>query len=738
MNGGNMGSSIYEAYARSVYKARADIRQLQGRFTVFDQSSKPPAEGEAGDWDLWLKIVDAGDSVHNNTISTHRRAGNTVAADSAEQTRSNEVATYNTAVRNLQDNLPELRELESTGESFCATDDATSEFRYIVDEGAKKYFWMEQRGLTGLVETEFDLANCTTHFLGPKCIGLVDNQTDAVRIQANNVVLRSIEIRDERGHSNVAHRDGVQLIPPNLMDEGRILIDRMAGSVVSGIHVDQCTIDAPLAELQGIFSSDGFCRNLTISNNTIKTAAGHFISIAGALDGCKISDNILQQASDNIPKIKLYPGRLGGNIADDGIVYILSFASNSEYNYCEVENTGNEYIGLNQEALPDQFSDERDRIPASHGQVALGLRNFDYTNYMETYSRCTVADFKNDYPIGYLRLQAWLEQRVEEYETGERTELDRENYPILADPTEEQKTRVIYTLCQALDLLCEESEEFLSTRVADLQSMPIRSFIIKRLAVSKGEIVLEPLNPDDVERRTAQLKWFLDTELAVDYSDDIPAITSQELPKNYGELKIRATPIESIQGETITFSINEMDYMLPGDTASYFWTVKGHTSTKPEFELVTSEWTEGEHNVRATLYVRPSNGGFVKQIPGSALFVVTPSESEATEAPLKAYGDLKEHFQVNHARINHGEKLVVSLNPALIDTAQQGATLKFYWTVSDYPVSHTPIYEIDTAEIPPKEHLIRVTMYRTDLATNQQEQFSGSAVVEVLGISEPV
>jgi hypothetical protein len=455
----------------------------------------------------------------------------------------------------------------------------------------------------------------------------------------------------------------------------------------------------------------------------------------------------LQQASDSIPQIKLFPGRLGGNMADDGIIYILSFAPNSEYRYGEVKNSGNRYFDLNKQSLSDQFSDERDQIPAVHSQIALGLRNFDYKHYIETYSLWTVADYQSNDPVGFRRLKAWLEQRIKEYETSERIELDRENHPILPKPTEEQQTHVINTLRPALALLNNSTDDFLSTRIADLQSMPIRSFIIKRLAVREGEVILDPLNVDEIEHRTAQLKWFLGDELPVDCEENSPDVilptAPQKLPKNYGGLEIMATFTDITQGQTVTFSVNEADYMQLGDRASYYWTVKGQTGNQPTFELDTSEWAEGEHNIRATLYVKPANGGLVRQIPGSALFEVKAPEAAApavpnTEKPLQTFGDLREYLQVNCAHVNRGQKLIVSLDQAFIKKVQQGATLRYYWKALDCPASHTERYELNTTNLDLKEHTIRVAMYRTDLVSNESEQFSGIAVVKVLTPSAPM
>ena len=187
----------------------------------------------------------------------------------------------------------------------------------------------------------------------------------------------------------------------------------------------------------------------------------------------------------------------------------------------------------------------------------------------------------------------------------------------------------------------------------------------------------------------------------------------------------------------ITFSVNEPEYLQSGDQASYYWMVKGQAGNNSKFELDTSEWSLGEHNVRATLYVRPASGGAVTPIPGSALFrvkapIVAVPEKPKTEKPLHAFGDLREHIQVNHARCTSGEKLLVSLDSAFIDEQSQGANLRYYWSAQSYPASQGVNYEVDTAGFESGEFLVRMTMYRTDLETNESQQYSGVAVVEVL------
>ncbi|MEZ5536792.1 MAG: right-handed parallel beta-helix repeat-containing protein [Thiolinea sp.] len=740
-----MGSSVYGLCAREVYEARGSIRRLKSKFTVFDGSGEPPAQGEPGSWSPWLVHVREEDSVRTPAILKHRQNGNTAAAVNAEQARDAEIRQYNAAVDHLQHNLTVLRDLENSGEVFRASENVAHEFRYVIDEDVQKYYCMEQRSLAGSISAVGRSDDCRIDFVGPKRIELFDNQTDAVRIQTSNVRVHNIGITDQRNYYDIGHRDGVQLIPPNLMSGDRIIADRMAGSVISDITVDSCTVDAPDARLQGIFCSDGFCRNLSITNNRIRTAAGHFISIAGVLDGCRITNNILQQASDIRPQIKLFPGRLGGNMADDGLVYVLSFSGNSEFRYGAVETFGNQYIGRDQQVLPDQFSDERDRIPLGHERVALGLRNFNYDRYMAMYSQWTVADYKSDDPVGFRRLKAWLEQRVTEYSTGKRTELDQANNPILPEPSVEQKTRVLGQLQQALNLLNSGGEAFLSTRLADLQAMPVRSFIIKRLAVRAGDIVLDgQLGAGDLARRDAQLKWFLADELPVDNQGAATAVADvrpQVLPKNYSALKIMAAPLEVPQGKLITFSVNEADYLRPGERAGYFWTVTGKTGNTPEFAVDTRNWSEGEHRVRATLYAKPLGGGTARQVAGSAVFRITApeafTESVGLESPLRAFGSLKEHIRVNQAKLTGGQKLVVSLDQSFLEEQLNGAKLRYFWSVSGRPNGQGATYEVDTTGLTPGDCLVRVTVHRTDLETNKYKQFTGLAVVEVREVSVP-
>ncbi|MGB1311855.1 MAG: hypothetical protein ACPG47_11610, partial [Leucothrix sp.] len=119
-----MGSSIYEAHAVSVYEAKADIRRLKDRFTLFNFLGEPPAEGGSGSWEPWLVPVQAEVSARNPAIEHHRSLGNTARVESAEQARSAEVKQYNSAIENFQKSLPKLRELESSGEFFCAVDKA--------------------------------------------------------------------------------------------------------------------------------------------------------------------------------------------------------------------------------------------------------------------------------------------------------------------------------------------------------------------------------------------------------------------------------------------------------------------------------------------------------------------------------------------------------------------------------------------------------------------------------------
>jgi len=134
-----------------------------------------------------------------------------------------------------------------------------------------------------------------------------------MRVWRNNVTVDKLTIRDNRIDIKTAHRDGIQLIPPpkyrevtNAAGETRQIkeADQMADMILEDTTITQCKIFALKAALQGIFSSDGMCRNLKIDHVIVGTQGGHAISIAGVLTGCEFTNISLHQQqglTDNKP-----------------------------------------------------------------------------------------------------------------------------------------------------------------------------------------------------------------------------------------------------------------------------------------------------------------------------------------------------------------------------------------------------------------------------------------------------
>lgn len=111
-----------------------------------------------------------------------------------------------------------------------------------------------------------------------------------------------------------AHRDAIQLIPPN----------RYVGGGLDGVSITKCVI-ASEGMLQPIFSSDGWYTNLNISDNVVSTKSQHDISIAGVLSGT-FEENYDLNGNPIIPD--LYPARLGGGKLN---YHILSFSGRKRY-----------------------------------------------------------------------------------------------------------------------------------------------------------------------------------------------------------------------------------------------------------------------------------------------------------------------------------------------------------------------------------------------------------------------
>lgn len=405
-----------------------------------------------------------------------------------------------------------LKALAAANDLFLAPSDKQSEYLYMLDEEscqASCINWDEFATAPQNLLFSGQLAV----FKGKDNIQLTSpEQTDAVRIWTNNVVVDGLIISDQRSYTE-AHRDAIQLIPPALGrregDQYLRLADQMAGTIMENVTVQNCQISAPHGPLQGIFASDGMQRQLCIRNNLIATQGAHSISLAGVLEGCEISGNILQEvAGGALPKINLYPARIGGNIADDGVVCILGFANEPKQrllDYAPIRvqdpNQVRRVDGTQTEAL---INDMRRVIPESFMRLGLGLTEFRYSAYLSSYSSLNLGQYRQLDPFGAQQLEVWLQTRVQEFTQGRP-----ENHPLGAVGTE-QKTIGEKFLLPALKLLQARSAE--NVRLVDLEHSPIRSFAMKRLAIMHAQV--QPLVHLGLvnQRRELALKFLLEPQ----------------------------------------------------------------------------------------------------------------------------------------------------------------------------------------------------------------------------------
>ena len=517
---------------------------------------------------------------------------------------------YESSVQIYQEVQPQLKALEVNEEEFSAPDNKRNEYLYIIDT--------ETAGF--LCKKADKEKNCPITFAN-KSIELKDKQTDAVRVWRNNVNIDKLVIRDNRSDIETAHRDGIQLIPPPKYREetdaaGKTVqikeADQMAGMVLENTTITNCDILAPKAALQGIFSSDGMCRNLKVDQVKVGTQGGHAISISGVLTGCEFSNIKLYQQTDfsdehpaPIPEIALFPVRIGGNMADDGMLYILDFKKGSGHEYGSFIDSNNKLYraGSNQAEITN-VKDYRKIIPERFKTMSCGLTDFNYSKYINEYSTWTLADFKRELPDAYQQMKAWIDRRLSEYSKGGEREIEiilvnGEEVPIQLpkispEQTSHKKFGVLDMLTTAQRKLNEQDPAWLNTRLPDLQETAIRSFTMKCIAIRNGTVApLYDLGKYGNALRKAYLRFILNDKqfnkpmVNAPYptkpNDSVQAATNQTKPvapkaseiwsrPEDNELKaaLRVAPSLSVpQGEDIQLSLtspfNDAGY-------SYKWT----------------------------------------------------------------------------------------------------------------------------------------------------------------------
>lgn len=365
-----------------------------------------------------------------------------------------------------------------------------------------------------------------TSIEGRRIIELTGEQTDAVHINVTGARVSNLTIRDRR-HYNTAHRDAIQLIPPRKIDKGRrvqignheqdwVLGDQLTGTVLKGVTVRNCTIHATRGPLQGIFGGDGLFTKLRLLNNHIQTAGSHSITINGLLDG-EIKGNVLRTVNNNTPAIRLYPARIGGNLAEEGMVYILDFAdekrgeSKLQYNPLII---GNNYLFNGSGKQNAKIIDNRANIPNIHILISFGLKRFRYNAFIERFSNLTFGEYRRQNGgRDFAQLKAWLEQRVVEYSSGKR--IMQGALPGI--PAGDERRMQILPLLRRALVNAVNSHALDHVSLSNFPETPVRAFTAKQLALDYGQLQpLVALNATDKGKllqmekiRRATLKYLL-------------------------------------------------------------------------------------------------------------------------------------------------------------------------------------------------------------------------------------
>lgn len=194
-------------------------------------------------------------------------------------------------------------------------------------------------------------------------------------------------------------------------------------------------------------------------------------------------------------------GGLNRMIAEEGTLHILSFKTGSAAQYQEFMAT-NQSVSVGIEA-------KCDAIPTQLSHCSAGLINFDYQAFYRQYIGWTVRDYQARDSVGYTRLHDWLERREEEYRSGVRIDV------ALPSPTPAQRTlganTLIDVLAQARTAMLRNQADFRTLRLTELPHLPMRSFIMKRLALRNAELApLADLGTRNVYRQ-ACLQFLLPT-----------------------------------------------------------------------------------------------------------------------------------------------------------------------------------------------------------------------------------
>lgn len=153
------------------------------------------------------------------------------------------------------------------------------------------------------------------------------NKDDFYHVRKDGSVLDSKFIYDT-STSSKAHRDAIQIIPKSSKHPRW----HYMGGLISNIAITNNIVIAPESKLQGIFSSDGMIKNITVLNNFIATKSDHEITLYGVINGA-FRKNISAIGTPSV--IRLCPLRIGGG--KFGELFIMSFKQ-QRFNYKKVRS----------------------------------------------------------------------------------------------------------------------------------------------------------------------------------------------------------------------------------------------------------------------------------------------------------------------------------------------------------------------------------------------------------------
>ncbi len=644
--------------------------------------------------DQYLTSIDPNNNPMQATIRELENKPNPNTTDIQQRKKYHQqfVSAFNNGVKTFQEMTTKLQQLKAGNDVFKAPDSKKHEYRYIIDTET----------CARLCETDGKTADCPQSFSN-KSIELTGNQTDALRIWRNDVTISKLNIKDQRDDIETSHRDGIQLIPPPKYRKGKDAkgkdklikqLDQMGGTILEDVTIENIDIVAPKAALQGIFSSDGMCKNLKINQVSIGTAGGHAISLSGVLTGCEISNVTLhQQPNRPVPEVGLYPVRIGGNMADEGMIYIFGFAKGSGYEYGSVaaNNIKVHKTGQSQ-PVTIQPTDHREEMPQQYFKLAFGVRNFNYQKYFDEYTGWTLADFKKNNYQQYQQMKKWIDRRYSEYQSGVRkadffdgvkTELPK----ISKEQRDPKQHGVLDALNRAKTALHTEDPKWMNTLIPELQETAIRSFIMKAIAFNNGTVdPLYDLGPekDGNPLRKAYLQYILEDS---HFNNLIPLPDKYKKAKTAETKKAAITPKDSWASDTalkadLQISAEIMDKgekvkVFLKDTSAFnhgytfFWRLAGIDNAvvpfgnQPAYEIDTAKLPEpGKQRIQLALRSKTNRS---ETLSAYVFFSVNASKAAANEAkpvPIKPEGTwsrtqlLKDHLRVTPSQaLAKGEKI---------------------------------------------------------------------------------